>query len=84
MPWRFIRKLKNSNICRAVTDGPFAVQICQGCTVDFKKKNPYLVTHLRSCWDNARLQKTFHNSVVVPSKGANNFVAIELDRWTIG
>ena len=24
-----------------MTDGPFAVQICRGCMVDLKKKNPY-------------------------------------------
>ena len=29
-----------------MTDGPFAVQICQGCMVDHKKKNPY--------WDEVR------------------------------
>ena len=34
----------NSNNRRTdgtVTDGPFAMQICPGCTVDPKKKNPY-------------------------------------------
>ena len=37
-------QLTNSNICRAETDGsdgPVDVQICQGCMVDPKKKNPY-------------------------------------------
>ena len=29
------------NIRRTVTDRPFAMQICQGCTFDPKKKNPY-------------------------------------------
>ena len=33
--------LTNSNIHPAVTDGHFAMQICQGCMVDLKKKNPY-------------------------------------------
>ena len=31
----------NSNNRRTVTDGPFAMQICRGCMVDHKKKNPY-------------------------------------------
>ena len=33
-------KWTHSNICHAVTDGPFAVQICQRCTFDPKKENP--------------------------------------------
>ena len=41
MPWRLMRKWTNSNICCTVTDGSFAVQICQRCTFDPKKKNPY-------------------------------------------
>ena len=31
----------NSNIRHTVTNGLFALQICQRCTLDPKKKNPY-------------------------------------------
>ena len=41
MPWRFLGKCTNSNIHRAVTDGPFSVEICQGCTFNPKKEIPY-------------------------------------------
>ena len=41
MPWRLMGQLTNSNICRTVTEGPFTLQICQRCTFDPKKKNPY-------------------------------------------
>ena len=41
MPWRFLGKWTNSNNHSAVTDRSFAIQICQGCTVDPKKKNLY-------------------------------------------
>ena len=34
-------KWTHSIICLAVTDRPFAVQICQRCTIDPKKENPY-------------------------------------------
>ena len=40
-PQRLMGQWTNSNNCHTVTDGPFAVQKCQGCTVDHKKKNPY-------------------------------------------
>ena len=33
----------NSNICHTVTDGPFAVQICQRCKLDPEKKNSYWI-----------------------------------------
>ena len=48
MTWRFIRKWTNSNIRRAVTDGPFSAKICQGCMFDPKKEIPYWVP--RSHW----------------------------------
>ena len=41
MPWQFLGKWTNSNNHSAVTDRCFAVQICQGCRVDPKKKNLY-------------------------------------------
>ena len=46
------------------------------------------VRHLRSCSDYTHLQKIYPNSAElltnsVPSNGANIFVAIELDCWTI-
>ena len=41
MPQRLMGQFTHSNNCGTVTDGPFAVQICRGCTVDPKKKNPY-------------------------------------------
>ena len=41
MPQRLMGQWTNSNNRRSVTDGPFAVQICRGCTDDHKKKNPY-------------------------------------------
>ena len=34
----------NPNIHRAVTAMPFSTQICQGCTFDHKKENPYWYT----------------------------------------
>ena len=41
MPQRLMGQWTNSNNHRTVTDGRFVVKICQGCTVDHKKKNPY-------------------------------------------
>ena len=43
LPWRFLGKWSNSNICRAVTDGPFSaeLEICQGCMFNPKKEIPY-------------------------------------------
>ena len=42
-PWRFLRKWTNSNIRRAVTDGLFSAEICQGCTFNPKKEIPYWI-----------------------------------------
>ena len=36
--------------CCTVTDGPFAVQICQRCTLDPKKKNPYWCIMKTQCF----------------------------------
>ena len=43
MPQRLMGQRTNSNNHHTVTDGPFAVQICQGCMGDHKKKNPYWI-----------------------------------------
>ena len=43
----------NSNIRRAVTDEPFSVEICQGCTFNPKNENPY--------WPSA-MEKHFFNN----------------------
>ena len=41
-PQKLMGQWKNlNNRCCTVTDGPLAVQICRGCTVDHKKKNPH-------------------------------------------
>ena len=34
MSWRLMGQWTNSNNRLTVTDGPFTVQICQGCTFD--------------------------------------------------
>ena len=50
----------NSNIRTAVTDGPFAVQICQRCTFDPKKEIP--------CWPYIRFEQNcipYENAVGV-------------------
>ena len=39
--WRFLGKWTNSNIRRAVTDGPFSVEMCQECKFNPKKEIPY-------------------------------------------
>ena len=45
-------KRTNSNIRRTVTYAPFAMQLCQRCTFDPKKKNPYWISTYVSTFTN--------------------------------